>query len=353
MLNDEILDLGILVVDDDPTNTLFLKKLLRKTGYREVVCVHSGAVAIEMVENRQIDLVVLDLHMPNMDGYEVLKHLRTSSNQSIYLPILVFTADATPQARKRALDLGATDFLTKPGDTTEILLRIRNFLTMRLLYIDQDIRNFHLEQKVRDRTDELERSQTEVIERLAIAGEYRDEDTGGHTQRVGNMSGMIAQRMGMPSEFVRLIKLAARLHDLGKIAVSDEILRKPGKLTEEEFEAMKVHCMVGAEILKNGNTALIRMASRIAASHHERFDGTGYPSGLVGEEIPIEARIVAVADVFDALTNVRPYKAAWSVESAVAEIKSQRGKHFDPEVIDAFIAVADHPKLPHIEDAIV
>jgi putative two-component system response regulator len=351
MVNDELHDLGILIVDDEPTNTLFLKKLFRRAGYREVLCVHSGEVAIEMVENRQVDLVILDLHMPGMDGYEVLKRLRETSSQTVYLPILVFTADVTSQARKRALDLGATDFLTKPGDTTEILLRVRNFLQMRLLYIDQDIRNFQLEQKIRERTDDLERSQAEVIGRLAIAGEYRDEDTGDHTMRVGTISSMIASRMGMPFDFVRLIAMAARLHDLGKIAVPDHILRKPGKLTPEEFDEMKVHCMVGAEILKNGLTGLCQMASRIAASHHERFDGTGYPSGLVGEEIPIEARIVAVADVYDALIHERPYKAAWSAEAAVAEIRNQRGKHFDPVVVDAFLAFAEHPKLPFTEQA--
>ncbi|MBE9129764.1 response regulator [Coleofasciculus sp. LEGE 07081] len=346
MVNDEIYELRILVVDDEPTNTLLLRKLLKKSGHNEVVCVHSGQAAIDMVDQREIDLVILDLHMPGVDGYEVLRQLRQSSKNAVFLPILVFTADATPHARQKALDMGATDFLTKPGDTTEILLRIRNFLIMRSLYIELDIRNVNLEQKVRERTEHLEKSQTEVIERLAIAGEYRDEDTGGHTVRVGNMAGKIAQQLGQSHEFVRLIRLAARLHDLGKIAVSDEILRKPGKLTEEEFTAMQVHCMVGATILKSGSTALIQMAERIAAYHHEKYDGSGYPSGLIGIEIPLEARIVAVADVYDALISDRPYKPAWSAEAAVEEIRSQSGKHFDPDVVRAFLSIADHPKLP-------
>jgi putative two-component system response regulator len=328
----------ILVVDDDATNIALLKKMLGQAGYQNVLTASSGCLALEMAADG-VDLIILDLHMPQMDGYEVLLRLREAKEVFGFLPILVFTADATLSARQKALDLGASDFLTKPGDAMEILLRVRNFLTMRAWHVELYERNLDLEAKVRERTAELERSQVEIVERLAVAGEYRDEETGEHTKRVGEMSGRVAERLGCSESFVALIRLAARLHDIGKVAVPDGILLKPGKLTAEEYEEVKGHCAVGAKILAEGGTSLLQMAERIAASHHERFDGTGYPRGLAGEEIPIEARIVAVADVFDALTSERPYKGAWRVEAALAEIREQRGRQFDGRVVDAFLDV--------------
>ncbi len=329
----------ILIVDDDPVNLRFLERLLGHAGYEDIVSASSGGAALAEAQQRQPDLIILDLQMPGIDGYEVLATLRSSVSSGVHVPILVYTADVTYEARKRALELGASDFLTKPGDAQEILLRVRNFLTVRGLHLALASRNDDLERIVRERTHELEASQIEIIERLARAGERRDDDTGEHTQRVGELSGDIAEAMGQPTQLVRLLRLTARLHDLGKIGVPDSILLKPGRLTPDEFKEMQLHSGAGARILSRGLTPLLQMAERIAQSHHERYDGTGYPDGLAGEEIPIEARIVAVADVFDALTHARPYKAAWEVADAITEIRAQSGRHFDPKVVEAFLAV--------------
>lgn len=331
----------ILVADDETTNLKLLTKVLERGGYDRFTCVGSGRKTIEAVATDEIDLIMLDLHMPDLDGYEVLRLIRDLSLPAVFLPILVFTADATAQARTRALELGASDFLTKPGDVTEILLRVRNFLMMRAWHMELHERNADLEAKVRERTKELERSQVEIVARLALAAEYRDEDTADHTQRVGEVSASIAKQMGFPPKFVNLLRLAARLHDIGKIAIPDEILRKPDRLTGEEFERVKIHADVGAAILANGTTPIVQMAERIARAHHEWFDGSGYPLGLAGESIPIEARMVAVADSYDALTNTRPYKRAWSTQEARNEIVSKSGTQFDPKVVNAFMAIGD------------
>ena len=330
----------ILIVDDDATNRHLLERLLDIGGYDEVLSVTSGHEALNQGIDYEPDLILLDLHMPGMDGYEVLEELRQSQESPIYLPILVLTADATTTARKKALELGASDFLTKPADATEILLRVRNFLTMRTLSQELNKRNMGLEEMVRERTHELEEAQIEIVERLAMAGERRDDDTGEHTRRVGDLSAEIAKKLHMPEKFVRLIRLAARLHDLGKIGVPDSILLKPGKLTPEEYATMQEHCLIGAGILSESRTPLLQMAERIASAHHERFDGTGYPLGTARDDIPLEARIVSVADVFDALTHERPYKSAWSREQAIEEIRRQAGRQFDPLVVDAFLSSA-------------
>jgi len=329
----------ILIVDDDPVNLRFLERLLGHAGYEDIVGAGSGAEALQEAEAIHPDLIILDLQMPGIDGYGVLATLRSSVSSGVYVPILVYTADVTFEARKKALELGASDFLTKPGDAQEILLRVKNFLVVRNLHLALASRNDDLEIKVRERTHELEASQVEIIERLAQAGERRDDDTGEHTRRVGELAGAVAEAMGQPFQFVHLLRLTARLHDLGKIGVPDSILLKPGRLTPDEFKEMQLHSTSGARILSGGLTPLLRMAERIAQSHHERYDGTGYPHGLTGEQIPIEARIVAVADVFDALTHSRPYKAAWEVNDAVAEIQTQSGRHFDPKVVKAFLTV--------------
>jgi putative two-component system response regulator len=329
----------ILIVDDDAANIHFLERLLAYGGYTDINSANSGASALAYAIGNGPDLILLDLHMPEMDGFQVLEALRTSAGPGLYVPILIYTADITFDARKRALELGASDFLTKPADAQEILLRMRNFLVIRDLHLNLSAQKENLESLVRDRTRELEQSQFEVVERLAMAGEKRDDDTGAHTRRVGLMSAAICEAMGYPSQTVELMKSSARLHDLGKIGISDTILLKPGRLTQEEFREMQLHCAAGAKILSNGRTPLLQMAERIARSHHERFDGTGYPDGLAGADIPIEARIVAVADVFDALTHARPYKPAWEFDTAIEEIKKGSGSQFDPDAVAAFLKV--------------
>ena len=337
----ETSDQRILVVDDEETNVLLLQRVLTWAGFTNVRATSSGHEALYVFNDFDPDLVILDLHMPGMDGYQVLTELRNREADDSFLPILAYTADVTREARERALSMGASDFLTKPGERTEIKLRIRNLLSIRMLQNRLRNTNAELDLKVKQRTRELEAAQVEIIHRLAMAGEFRDEDTGEHTVRVGELAALVAGQLQFDPERVALILLAARLHDLGKVGVSDLILRKPGKLAPAEYELMKQHTLFGAQILSKGTSPLLRMAELIAVSHHERFDGTGYPQGLAGEAIPIEGRIVAVADVFDALTHERPYKPAWDTERAIAEIKSGSGTQFDPKVVKAFLFVVE------------
>ena len=285
------------------------------------------------------DLVLLDLMMPHLDGFQVMDALKAAVVGELFLPILVLTADSNPQIKRRALSAGAKDFLTKPFDQTELLLRIMNMLEMRFLQIELANQNQILEQKVVERTRDLAAAQMEILERLARAAEYRDDDTGHHTQRVGHVSAMLAIALQLPPAQVEVIRRASPLHDVGKIGVPDNILLKPGRLTPEEFEIIKPHTTIGAALLSGGHSEMVQMAELIALTHHERWDGSGYPAGLKGEDIPIEGRIVSIADVFDALSHDRPYKKAWPLEEAVAEIERSAGRQFDPEVAAAFLAL--------------
>jgi putative nucleotidyltransferase with HDIG domain len=248
------------------------------------------------------------------------------------------TADITPEAKRRALTEGALDFLTKPFDATEVLLRIKNLLQTRLLHLQLREQNEVLDEKVRERTADLEATQVEILERLALAAEYRDDDTGEHTKRVGETTARIAEALDWSQAEVELIRRAAPLHDVGKIAIPDSILLKPGKLTPEEFERMKTHTSLGAQMLSGGEFPLLQLAEQIALTHHERWDGTGY-IGLREESIPMAGRIVTVADVFDALTSERPYKKAWPVSEAIEEIQRQSGHQFDPRIVEVFLKI--------------
>lgn len=332
MMSTEVtFDARILVVDDELANVRFLEVVLEQAGYKHVRSTTDSKQVLSIFEEWSPDLILLDLHMPHPDGFEVLELLRPHLER-IYLPILILTADITPKAKRQALTEGAKDFLTKPLDRVEVLLRINILLQTRF-------QNQILESTVRERTEELTYSQHETLERLALAAEYRDDDTGLHTQRVGVMVARIAASMGVPKHQVALLEQTAPLHDIGKIGISDLILLKPGKLTEEEFEIMRQHTVIGGRILSGSRSAWLQQAEEIALSHHERWDGSGYPLGLGGEAIPLSGRIVAVADVFDALTNDRPYKKAWPVTEALAEIERQCGRHFDPDVVAAFLRV--------------
>lgn len=349
----------ILVADDEPANVLLLRRILRNAGYENIESATNGREAVAACQIQAPDLILLDLMMPQRDGYGVLEDL-SPLRQEQHLPILVLTADANPEATRRALGAGATDFLTKPFDHVEVILRVKNLLETRFLTLALSDQNAHLEARVVQRTRELsqsyeklveanahlqksqrevEASQIEVLQRLAHAAELRDDDTGQHTQRVGHLAAQLAQRLGLDGAHVELIRSAAPLHDVGKIGVSDTILLKPGRLTPDEFEVMKTHAQIGAALMKDGHSPLMRAAEVIALTHHERFDGTGYPCGLKGEEIPFEGRILAVVDVFDALTHERPYKKAWLSEEALAEIEKCSGTQFDPRVVQAFVAM--------------
>lgn len=338
MLNTDHNEARILIIDDQPANTLLLESILEEEDYEEYKSITDPRKALPVFLEYQPDLILLDLQMPYMDGFDVMKQLRPRIPHDTFFPILVLTADINPETKRRALTEGATDFLTKPFDATEAILRIKNLLQTRALHLQLQNQNQILDKKVHERTLELEETQLEILERLALAAEYRDDDTGEHTQRVGQMSARIAQALSLPQEVVELIRRSAPLHDVGKIAIPDAILLKPGKLTADEFAQMKTHTTLGAKMLSGGRFPLLQMAEEIALTHHEHWDGNGY-LGLSGESIPIAGRIVAVADVFDALTHERPYKKAWSHDEALKEIQNQRGRQFDSTIVDAFLYV--------------
>ena len=322
---------NILIVDDEKANIRLLEMILNHAGYVSVHSTTDSRQALDLFREVKPDLVLLDLTMPHLDGFAVMQQLQPEMAGN-FVPILVLTADATFATKHKALKEGARDFLTKPLDDTEVLLRINNLLETR----------FHsvlLESRVSERTRELENAQLETLQRLALAAEYRDDDTGLHTKRVGSTAGILAGLLDLEPVTVELIHRAAPLHDVGKIGIADAILLKAGKLTDVEFATMKQHTTIGANMLSGSTSPWLNMAEIIALTHHERWDGRGYPQGLCGNDIPIVGRIVAVADVFDALTHQRPYKEPWSIEAAAAEIKSQCGKHFDERVVEAFMSL--------------
>jgi putative two-component system response regulator len=335
----------LLVVDDEAANVDVLIRTLTRAGFTRVESTTDSREVASLYIQHRPDLILLDLHMPHLDGLDVMDQLNEIAEAS-YLPILILSGDLTPEARREALSRGAKDFVNKPFQADELLLRIKTLLETRILYIQIQSQNQLLEAKVRERTRELVEAQIEIIERLAIAAEFRDDNTGQHTQRVGQMSALLARQLGLPDSQVSLIARGAPLHDVGKIGVPDTILLKMGKLTPAEFEVVKTHTAIGARILSGGKFPLLRLAEEIAFTHHERWDGDGY-AGIRGNDIALAGRIVAVADVFDALTQQRPYKPAWPVRDAIAEIDRQRGKQFDPDVVDAFLRVIDNsPDVP-------
>jgi len=345
-LDEELRRLKILVVDDEAANVQAIERLLARAGYRQVYGTTDGLEAMVRFRDEAPDLVLLDLRMPFMDGFELMKALRERVPAGTYLPILVLTGDLDPMTRERALGVGATDFVTKPFEATETLLRIRNLLETRHLHLRLARHNVELEEKVRERTRELDEAQVEILFRLALAAEYRDDVTGRHAERVGALSSLIARELGMAEDDCELLRRAAPLHDVGKIGIPDAILLKRGSLTPPEFEVMRSHVAIGARILGGSRFDLLQLAREIALSHHERWDGSGYV-GLKGKEIPLPGRIVAVADVFDSLTHERPYKPALPVQETVEAILVGRGRQFDPDVVDAFVRIVQKDLIRH------
>lgn len=325
----------ILVIDDEEVNLRLLRLLLRRQGFENVHTVQDARYAVSCFQTVEPDLVILDLHMPHLSGYEVLESIRERVEPGDYLPVLVLTGDTDPHSRHQALDAGANDFLNKPFDVTELRCRVRNLLDTRQLHVRLAGENERLELMVSERTRDLDASQEHLLDCLAYAADCRDDDTREHTHRVGDLAAALAAELGRPSYECEMIRRAARLHDVGKIAVPDAILLKPGSLTEAEYETMKRHTIVGANMFVGGRTPMIRLAGQIARSHHERWDGRGYPDGLAGEKIPLAARVAAVADVFDALSHARPYRDAWPDPQVHDEIFGNSGTHYDPDVVAA------------------
>lgn len=338
MSTPELSSMKILVIDDEPLNLRILGRILQNAGYTDVRAMGDARAFHEVFNEYKPDLVMTDLMMPQVDGYGVLAMLGGLVPSNAYLPAIVMTGDISLQAKQQALSAGATDFLYKPMDMVETRLRVGNLLRTRALYLELARQNADLEAEVKERSRALIDAHLEMLSRLANAAEFRDDDTGQHTRRVGEIAALTAEVLGLPPHQVELIRHAAPLHDVGKIGVPDRILRKPERLTPEEVTVMRRHVGIGAKILEGSKAPVIREAEEIAQSHHEWWDGSGYPNGAAGDEIPLSGRIVAAADVFDALTHERPYKTPWPPEDAVNEMKRLRAKQFDPEVVDAFVS---------------
>jgi putative two-component system response regulator len=347
----------IMIVDDEPINVKLVRKYLVMEGYQNFVLTTDSREVMTLVEKEQPDLLLLDVMMPHVSGLDILAAVR-ASEQWRHLPVIILTAASDQATRRRAIELGVSDFLGKPVDATELVPRIRNVLIVKQHYDHLQKYSEKLEAEVLRRTAELARSRQEVIHCLARAAEFRDDDTGRHVCRVGRYARLIGEELGWKGEQLEMLEQAAQLHDIGKIGIPDSILLKPGKLAPEEMEIMQKHSAfgkkitqslpnhemnvlrghaeLGSKLLQSTDSPILAMAATIAISHHEKFDGTGYPLGLAGDDIPLPGRITAVADVFDALSSKRPYKPPYPAERCFELLREGRGRHFDPQVLDAF-----------------
>jgi len=327
---------NILIVDDEPVNVLLLEKMLASKGYSNVVSTNDPTQTLPLYLKHKSDLVLLDINMPVMDGYDVMQQLNNEIGKEL-APILVLTAQHTQSFRQRALDNGALDYVTKPFNADELLSRVHNLLEVQMAHKFMRHQNEILENKVQERTQEIHHTRLQVVRRLGRAAEYRDEETGLHIIRMSKIAMVIAKAAGLDESQCDLLLNAAPMHDIGKIGISDQILLKPGKFEPEEWNIMQTHAQIGADILSGDDSELMMMAHDIALTHHEKWNGKGYPNGLKGEEIPFVGRVTALADVFDALTSKRPYKEAWPVDKAVNFIKEESGEHFDPDLVEVFL----------------
>jgi putative two-component system response regulator len=334
----------VVIVDDNPVNLKLMESLVKRAGDYTPLVFQDSAEGLDWCLNNIPDLLIVDYMMPPPDGLEFIKRFRERSINAD-IPVLMITADHEKETRYAALDTGANDFLTKPIDNAEFRARMRNMLALRRSQKSLADRATWLAEKVAEATEEILDREHEMITRLSRAAEFRDPETGAHIQRMSNYSRLIAEQLGLSGEDQALILRAAPMHDVGKIAIPDHILLKPGRLDDEELVIMRTHAEKGYEILKDSKSSLLDTAALIAMTHHEKWDGTGYPRGLSGEDIPMFGRIVAVADVFDALTTERPYKKAWEVERATQFLKDGMDNHFDSRVVQAF--------LDRLEDALI
>ena len=326
----------ILIVDDDPLPGLALQRMLESEGYKNIETIQDSRLVQDKYRENFHDIILLDLSMPHMDGYQVINKLKGEFEDTMP-PVLILTGRIEQEFRQQALDIGAIDYVTKPFDFDELRSRVRNLLQVQLANKFMRNQNEILEQKVQKRTEEILHTRLQLIQRLGRAAEYRDNETGLHIIRMSKIAMLLGKASGMDDRECDLLLNASPMHDVGKIGIPDRILLKPGKLDADEWEIMKTHTHIGADILSGDNSDLLMMAHDIALTHHEKWDGSGYPYGLKGEDIPFVGRICALADVFDALMSDRPYKHGWSIDQAIdLIINKERNKHFDPTLVDHF-----------------
>ena len=328
----------VLVVDDAPENIDILVGTLKEKY--NVKAAINGEMAIKIAQAKPPDIILLDIVMPEMDGYEVCRQLK-ADYITRHIPIVFVTAKIEVEDELKGLELGAVDYITKPISPPVVLARVRTHLALH----DQ---NLELDRKVRLQTKQIHETRLQIIQKLGKAAEFKDNETGLHVIRMSKYSHLLAIAAGLSESDADLLMNAAPMHDIGKIGIPDDILKKPGKLTFDEFEIMKTHCQIGADVIGDDSSELLQLAKQIALTHHEKWNGSGYPNKLAGEEIPLPGRIVAIADVFDALTSVRPYKKAWTTEEAVALIEKEAGEHFDPVLVQLFLQSL--PKIISIKE---
>ena len=362
----------VMIVDDDSISVKVVRRYLEKTGYNDFITTHDPTRAMPLLSMHEPHVVLLDIMMPGMDGFQILDLIR-QERDNLALPVIVLTGSDDPETKLRALEMGATDILTKPVDPSELTVRVRNATMIKAAHQQQVEYAQDLERTVRQRTAELYKSHEELVLSLARAAEFRDDDTGRHVVRVGRYVRSMCLELGMSNDDALLYEQAAQMHDVGKIGIPDSILLKPGKLDSDEFDqikrhteyglhifeslpddernVLKKHTEYGAEILKVSSSRVIQLAQEIAISHHEKWNGKGYPFGLAGEDIPLGGRITAVADVFDALSSERPYKKAFPLEKCFAILEEERDQHFDARMVDAFFARRDEIIRTQIECA--
>lgn len=343
---EQIKQAKILIVDDVAENIQLLEYFLRSDGYTHVYTTTNPYQVLPLYDEHRFDLLILDLKMPHLNGFELMKQIKEKFMDT-WIPIIVVTASYDLVSKRQASSLGAREFISKPIDYEETLNHVRNIIETKLIQVELEQENSVLEMQLQHHTKELQQQQVDMIQALSRAAEYKDHETGNHIIRMANFSFFIAREYGLSIEECKLILQASPMHDVGKIGIPDHILGKPGKLTTDEFSVMKTHTTIGHSILSGFHSPMLQLAADIALYHHEKWDGTGYPLKLVENEIPVSARIIAIADVFDALTSTRPYKKAWSNHDALEYMREQSGKHFDPILFNIFTKLI--PSFEHIQ----
>ena len=342
------------MVDHEKLNIAMIKKILQRDGYEGIQSTQDPFSVVSFCEEEHIDLIILDINMPKLDGFGVINSLQEELGEGRIPPVLVVTDVAEQEFRREALTYGARDYIVRPFDVREFLARVHNMLEVWQAHQIVDFQKDILEEKVQERTlelreahDELQASRLDVVGRLGRAAEYRDNEPGLHIIRMSQIAAVLGRAYGMAEEQADLLLVASPMHDIGKLGIPDRVMLKPGKLDKEEWEIMQTHAQIGADILAGGDSNLMVMAHEIALTHHEKWDGSGYPNGLMGENIPLVGRISAIADVFDALTSERPYKKAWPIDEAMDFIRSESGKHFEPRLVELLEEIL--PKILEIK----